>query len=139
VVPLLLEHVARGLASQIVARGHQPAYGGGYVSEDTPILLFYDDTFWRGARDGFAVTSDRLLWHNDSGQTAGNCRLSSIRLARCEGGIFSMTLWVDGNGISVHFLSEPATCAIARLLIYLGTVHRWLDECAAADGLVEVL
>lgn len=105
------------------------SYAAGHVNDNTTILLIYDDTFWRGGGDGFAITDSQLLWH-DAGESCQVRQLSSIHNVRYKAALWGNKLYVDSQPISLTYLSEASGKLLAKLLVDIANEQRWMDEGA---------
>lgn len=105
------------------------SYSAGHANENTTILLIYDDTFWRGAADGFAITESQLLWH-DAAESCQARQLSSIRNVRYKAGLLANKLCIDSQTISLTYVNEAFGQVLAKLLMDLSNEQRWIDEGA---------
>ncbi|HEY0047896.1 MAG TPA: TIR domain-containing protein [Pyrinomonadaceae bacterium] len=98
------------------------AYAQDVRHED--ILLLYDNTFFRSAKDGLLITADAVYWHNYM-EDVGTARFSDITNVTYEDGVFSSEIYIDGRKIKLQTGDRThSTRILASLILSLATAIR---------------
>jgi hypothetical protein len=109
----------QGISNRLWLKGEIPAERARAAAEkyapNVPvkaIMLLYDDTIFRGAKDGLLLTVDSIYWHNQ-GKEAEHCRYSDIKDLSFSG----PHLIINGKKIDMfHGREGFANLALVNLL-----------------------